>query len=261
MLEARFPSMLDSVHLTPYLWRVITHFGSAGLILPILTIVVIGLWQSGQRTAAGVWLIWLGLSILATVASKVLFLGWGIGVAELNFTGVSGHTVLATSVLPVFFSWVMALTPQRFNLVGALFGLGLSVGVGLSRVVLGTHSPSEVVAGWVIGLMVSAVTLYSLDGRHRRPWFASLSPLILLLALSTTTSNYLPTHDWELRLALLLSGQNQPHHRHQRLGPIPVGLHRFGYSDRVIEPVLGRSAKSANVRLPEHDRRSGSAIA
>ncbi len=230
--------MLDAFPLAPHLWRVITHLGSAGLVVPILAIVLIGLWQSGQRRAVRVWLLSLALAVITTVASKLLFLGWGIGVVALNFTGISGHAVLATSVLPVFFSWAMASAPQRFSVAGALFGLGLSVGVGLSRLVLGMHSESEVVAAWAIGLLVSAVTLNSLEGLQRRLWFSSLSPLILLLALNTTTSNYLPTHEWEVRLALLLSGHDQPHHRQELMRPLQLGLDEFGYLDSSVRGLV-----------------------
>lgn len=228
--------MLDVFTLKPHLWRVVTHLGSAGLVVPILAVALLGLWQSGQRRAVRVWLSWLGLAVIATLASKLLFLGWGIGVAALNFTGISGHAVLATSVLPVFFSWVMASASQRFSVAGALVGLGLSAGVGLSRLVLGMHSASEVVSAWAIGLMVGALTLNSLEVLHRRSWFSSSSPLILLLALNTTTSNYLPTHAWEVRLALLLSGHNHPHHRQQLIQPIPVGLDELGLRARSSTP-------------------------
>ena len=224
--------MLDAIQLPIDPWRVVTHLGSAGLILPILAIVVTGLWRSGQRTAVRVWLIGLGLAVTASVATKVLFLGWDIGVAELNFTGISGHTVLATSVLPVFCSWVMTPAPQRFSVAGAIFGMTLGFGVGVSRVVLGAHSPSEVVVAGGVGLLVSAVTLYSLVGEHRRFWFVSLSPLILLLALNTTTSNYLPTYHWEVRLALLLSGHKQPYHRHHSIHPFLVDRQGFEYGSR-----------------------------
>jgi hypothetical protein len=37
--------------------------------------------------------------------------------------------------------------------------------------------------------------------------------LVLLLALGTTTANYLPSHDWEVKLSTVLSGRNKPYTR------------------------------------------------
>lgn len=207
------PLMPETIDRPGYAWQVITHLGSAGLMLLIIAVVVLGLWQSAQRKALRVWLIALALAVLTTVSSKVLFFGWGIGIAALDFTGISGHALLATSVLPVFFGALIAPPSARGRLVGGLFGLALSIAVGISRVVLQAHSPSEVVAAWFLGLMVSGVTLATLEGQCRRPWFVSFSPWLLLLALNTTTATYLPTHDWEVRLALLLAGRDQSHQR------------------------------------------------
>ena len=86
-----------------------------------------------------------------------------------------------------------------------------------SRVVLGAHSVSEVViAGWM-GLLVSGLTVRALPHGARAPWFARLSPLVLLLALHTSTATYLPSHAWEVRLALYLSGHDRPFQRHDLL--------------------------------------------
>ena len=187
--------------------------------MPILAVAATGLWQSRQRAAVRIWLPAITLAIMITLTSKIIFLGWGAGIAELDFTGISGHAMLATSVLPVVFGWLLAGDQQRFSLTGAVIGLLVGAGVGLSRVVLDAHSISEVVAAWVAGLAVSGVTLNALETTTRRPWFVRLSPLVLLLSFSTTISNYLPAHEWETRFALLLSGRDSLYTRHQLMRP------------------------------------------
>lgn len=206
--------MFVEIQDTPYAWRVITHLGSLSLIMPVVAIAITGLWQSGQKVAVRIWLLALVLSVTITLATKILFLGWGIGIAALNFTGISGHTLLATSVLPVLFGWLFA-RDQRLKLAGAAFGLLIGTVVSVSRIFLNAHSASEVVVAWLTGLAVSGVTLKAIDSPPQLPWLAWLAPLVLFLAFDTTASSYLPAHDWEVRIALLLSGHHRPYTRHQ----------------------------------------------
>lgn len=195
-------------------WPLITHLGSASLLIPTLVITALGLRVSGQAAALRIWLLTIFVAIVATIVTKVLFFGWGIGSASLNFTGVSGHTLLATAVLPVLFGWLLASENSRFSLIaGVSFGALLSIGVGISRVVLGAHSVSEVILAWLIGGAVSGITLSALRSPNPRPWYAALSPALLLLAFGTTASTYLPTHNWEIDLSMFLSGHRKPYTR------------------------------------------------
>src|ERR1035437_1831684 len=146
------------------LWSMISHLGWVGISLPMLAFSATGLWQSHQQAAVRIWLLAITLAVAVTVASKVLFFGWGFGIASLNFTGLSGHTLLATSILPMFFCWLGASDKPRFRRAGAIFGLVLGVVVGVSRVVLGAHSSSEVVSAWFVGAAVSGVSFSALQG-------------------------------------------------------------------------------------------------
>jgi hypothetical protein len=154
--------------------------------------------------------------------SKCLFLGWGIGVAALDFTGVSGHTLLATSILPVLLRGIPWPALQARG-GGAALGWLLALVVGVSRVAVHAHSYSEVVAGWILGAAVSWPTMRELAPLALSHWASKLAPLVLLLALNTSTANYLPTHDMEVRLALLVSGQDKPFaRRHLHASPHPT---------------------------------------
>ena len=93
---------MPDAHLPPaHAWWILTHLGASSLLLPALLLVLGGLWESGARDAAKRYLLRLSIAVGITVVSKCLFFGWGIGIAALDFTGVSGHTLLATSILPV----------------------------------------------------------------------------------------------------------------------------------------------------------------
>lgn len=198
-------------------WQVLTHMGSASLLLPMVLLMAAGFWMSGQRRLVWVWLPALGLAAFLTLVSKILFMGWGIGSAALNFTGVSGHTVLAASVFPVLFVALSSRWLPRRPVWGVVLGLCVAAGVAVSRVELGAHSASEVTVAWLIGLVLTLRSVPTLAVGLQPPILVRLAPWVLLLAVHTSSATYLPSHSWEVRLALWLSGHDQPFERHHLL--------------------------------------------
>ena len=195
-------------------WSLVSRFGAAGVLLPAFAVAVYGLGCARQRAALRVWLPSLALAVVVTLASKLLFFGWGIGNAWLDFTGVSGHAVLAASILPVFCSGVLLGAERRVRVAGVVLGLLLAAAVGVSRVALAAHSWSEVIAAWLLGGAVSALALQAMrPGGMRSRWPARAAPLLLLLALAPGGGTYLPTHTWEVELSLWLSGRARPYTR------------------------------------------------
>ena len=179
--------------------------------LPVLAVTIYGLWQSRQRAALRVWLPSLALAVAVTLASKLLFFGWGIGNAWLDFTGVSGHALLAASILPVFFNGLLLAAEPRIRVAGVVFGGIVAIAVGISRVALAAHSWSEVVAACLLGGAVSVATLQAMrPGAAQPTWPARVAPLLLVLAFAPGGATYLPTHAWEVRLSLWLSGHERP---------------------------------------------------
>lgn len=192
----------------------VTRFGAAGVLLPVLVVAVGGLCWSRQYAAVRAWLPSLALAVVVTLVSKLLFFGWGIGSTFFDFTGVSGHTLLATSILPVFANWLLVAEARCISVAGVLSGAALAIAVGVSRVILGAHSWSEVVAAWALGGVVSALALQAMRSRgSRRPWLARFAPLLLLFALMPGSPSYLPTHAWEVDLSRWLSGRERPYTR------------------------------------------------
>ncbi|MFZ5719570.1 MAG: phosphatase PAP2 family protein [Pseudomonadota bacterium] len=83
----------------------------------------------------------------------------------------SGHSTLATATYLTLAMLVASLEPRRRTkaLAYGLAGIVL-VGVGLSRVYLGVHWPSDVLAGWCLGsawALVAWVALRLIGGRTR----------------------------------------------------------------------------------------------
>jgi len=44
-----------------------------------------------------------GITGAIVSASKLAFMGWGIGIRELDFTGFSGHSALFAAFWPIFY--------------------------------------------------------------------------------------------------------------------------------------------------------------
>src|SRR5690606_30000981 len=74
-----------------------------------------------------------------------------VEVTSMSFP--SGHSLLAASVYPTLGAVVAQLSRRRrvkFYVMAA--ALTLMVLIGVSRVYLGVHYPTDVLAGWVVGL-------------------------------------------------------------------------------------------------------------
>lgn len=201
------------------IWLVITHLGAAGIMLPMLLMITAGLWLAGQTSAVVTWTLAMTAGAVVVLASKVAFIGWGWGSASLNFTGISGHTMLAASIFPVWMGWLLAGPGRRFSLYGVALGLAIGAVVGWSRLVLGAHSPSEVILGWFLGMGISLVACKAIRGQVPSQGWDKLVAVLLLLTFSPSLSSYLPTHKWEVRVALALSGHARPYVRHDLYRP------------------------------------------
>ncbi len=194
-------------------WQLTTQLGSSSLLLPIMLISLASLWLTHQKKVVYIWAVTLSLAITITVITKLIFMGWGLGIASLNFTGVSGHTLLATSIFPILFFSAYGGEQEKIRNIGLWLGLMLSFIVGISRVVIGAHSVSEVIAGWVLGLMVCVLVLKTIESHRQRFAYLQLIGLVCMVGLGSTTPNYLPAHNLLTKLALLMTGHDKPYTR------------------------------------------------
>jgi membrane-associated phospholipid phosphatase len=198
-------------------WLAITRLGEAQIMLPA-TLAVLAWFalRPNGRALAGWWLGLMSVAVGVTTASKIAFIGYGIGVAEINFTGVSGHAMFAAVVYPLLLRVLAVGSPARERVaMGA--GIALAVLVGYSRLVLGAHSPSEVLAGWALGGLAGGAALaLARMPALRLPVWLPLSVLVLVPALVGTAP---PSHSHDIvtRLSLALSGRPTPYTRAQML--------------------------------------------
>lgn len=147
--------------------RATTRLGSrwliAGLTIPMVAVA----WRRCRQLAmvlAGAFPAGLALELLlkAVVDRPRPALAGGFGASF-----PSGHVLAAAAFWGLIPAWIYLVTRRRWAWAAsaALSGLALA-GVGLSRVYLGHHWPSDVVGGYLVG----AVFLLAAEWAVRRPW-------------------------------------------------------------------------------------------
>ena len=129
-------------------------------------------WRGHGRAAAAVIAVALLGSILNDDILKPILhrprpecvAHWG---SATGWSLPSGHA--AGSVTSFGFALMMiGATVERTVLRHAIYGaaIGLVAAIGLSRIVLGVHWPSDVLAGWLSGLVVAALGWAWVRGRR-----------------------------------------------------------------------------------------------
>jgi undecaprenyl-diphosphatase len=145
--------------------RIVTRAGSAAeLSLVAVSVAVVGLLVHRGPARSLAPAVALGMSSLLSQATKAIVdrtrppLVWHL----VNAPGHSFPSGHATNVTAVLLTGALVLprgatrSPRR---LGWLVGAALIIGaVGASRVVLGVHWPTDVLAGWILGAEVAGAT-------------------------------------------------------------------------------------------------------
>ncbi|WP_433038370.1 phosphatase PAP2 family protein [Actinomycetospora sp. CA-053990] len=153
---------------------VVTDLGSPTAMITLLVVValVLGLrrrsWHPvsfGLGGLAAVLVVDVGMKLVVVRPRPPLELR---AVAASGFSFPSGHALVSAGVLLLIAHLVLA--HHHRHLVAATLGGGLAiVAVGVSRVVLGVHYPSDVLAGWCLAVVaVGAVVVVDLVVARRR---------------------------------------------------------------------------------------------
>ncbi len=206
-----------------YAWHLLTRLGEMQILLPAALLVILVLARrADSRPLAYRWLVFLTLAGLTTLASKLAFIGWGIGSAALDFTGVSGHAMFAAAVYPLLLGALASPLRLRGQKIAVACGFALALVVGLSRIEVGAHSVSEVLAGLLLGGVASAAAI-AVASLPRVVIGSSLSVLVVAwIVLSPVHVPSLPTHAMVTRLALTLSGHSVPYTRRNMMAGLQL---------------------------------------
>lgn len=146
-----------------------TQLGHLTLMAAIGVVVLLGLLWRRAWLLAGAWTLgvagvglWVRL-IKTTVERARPDAPW---VLEQGFSFPSGHSA-GTLVTYGLLAWMLCLVwrrERRSAAVPVVVGTALVVlGVGASRVLLGVHHASDVLAGWLLGLAWGSAVLWALE--------------------------------------------------------------------------------------------------
>ncbi len=191
-VQWRFPATLVSL---AAIWLAMLLFGGGGPLdqriyealyaghRPLLASIAHGFTFLGEPTAliaasvaCALWLWWRGRARLGLVLIVVTMLGRGLSefqkiviarprpdldphLVAVNSTSFpSGH---ASSSMIFYLTLALALTAgTRWHRLAAAGAILLSLCIGLSRVMLGVHWPSDVIGGWSFGMLWVLLTLH-----------------------------------------------------------------------------------------------------
>lgn len=211
-------------------WFWISRLGESPIVLPIAAALVLVLLAFDAHRVLGAWVLALVAAIALTSVSKIAFLGWGLGIASLDFTGFSGHAVSAAAVYPVLGHVFARRRQASAAWWGAAMGFALAALIAVSRVTTHAHSVSESVLGFALGGAASLCAMGFRAPAHMRiPRWAWLSAAAWLSAMPFVNLPF-NTHQGVIKVALMLSQRPYPYQR--------ADLHRAPLT--AAQPVLAR---------------------
>lgn len=187
------------------------HFGDLDVALPLAAALAAWLFAAGAWRTALRWSLCFSAAVVLVGGSKIAFLGWGTGLAGLEFKAVSGHATVVAALYPVA-AWVLL---HQQGLIAARIGFGVALALAAMIAVLlvagGEHSAAEAASGWLLGTGVSLAGIaWSHDLRAARLlpglWWSLPVFVIGAWLMESAHVGY-----WMVKLALALSGNSHPH--------------------------------------------------
>jgi len=197
-------------------WTFITDLGDAAVMVPIALAIAVWLLAGRAWRGALAWLGLFGTGAFLVFCTKVAYAGWGIGVQEFDFTGISGHSMSATSVLAVVGYFIGSRFSKAAAIAAGSLGCCAGVIVGISRVVLGDHSPSEVVLGCALGGSIALAAIGMIRAHPRNAAAVVAFVFTVLMLIFTLHGERAPSEQLTVKVALYLSGRTTPFMRETR---------------------------------------------
>ncbi|WP_256079363.1 phosphatase PAP2 family protein [Massilia sp. YIM B04103] len=206
-------------------WQFLSILGSLNVTGPLGVAIAVWLLAGKSWRLTLNWCLLFGVGMALVVGTKVAYLGWGLGVPEVQFAGISGHAMRACAVFPVAAYLASRHRSLEFRYWVTGSGVLLSLLVSISRVPVLAHSWSEVITGAGLGLAVAGAFIWSARTERHVVMGRVLAVLCLPVLVLAPRAEPAPTEQWMRDLALYLSGKDKPHERTWQLGPPKNGSH------------------------------------
>ena len=141
----------------------LTILGSAAIVYTLTVLISAALWLSGRRPAAlHLAVVMLAAAIINNAVKMTIARARPeafFGDLPDSYSFASGHALFAGCLYGVLGGMLAAAAPRGWQRAAILASsLALIAGVGLSRVYLGVHYPTDVIAGFALAALVICMT-------------------------------------------------------------------------------------------------------
>ena len=135
----------------------ITSIGDPKMVVPLTAIVLAILWFKRHRLAAKFFALDAAGGVALSYFLKLAFSKqrpqlWESAITETTFSYPSGHA-LGSMVIYGFLSYVFATLYPRYAIAIYAFAVFMIGSIGFSRLYLGVHWPTDILAGYAIGFL------------------------------------------------------------------------------------------------------------
>jgi undecaprenyl-diphosphatase len=157
----------------------ITTLGNIEYILPITLLLIIYLLYKKRRLYALIVVFGVGGAAVANIVLKFLFhrdrpAFWHSLITETSYSFPSGHAMLSSALI---FCIIAILWKTRWRIVSIILGAIIILLIGYSRLYMGVHYPTDIIAGWSVSAIWIAVVLLVINtasSELRERWRARL---------------------------------------------------------------------------------------
>jgi membrane-associated phospholipid phosphatase len=138
--------------------KIVSEMGSGAFLLPLALCPLLWLLVQRRSAQSRFLVLSVGGAALLNPLVKLVFHRkrpalWTDGVTGWSFSFPSGHAMLSMAVvLALFFLLWQSRAPRPLQVLGTLVGGAFVASVGLARMYLGVHFPSDVLGGWAMSL-------------------------------------------------------------------------------------------------------------
>jgi len=108
-----------------------------------------------------VWLVLIVSTILKNITERTRPLTeYVAGMYVRSYSFPSGHAAGSTIAFGLLAYYGYRLLPSPFNYITLAIFTSLVILVGISRIYLGAHFPSDVIGGWVLGGIILCIVIF-----------------------------------------------------------------------------------------------------
>ncbi|MDD3341403.1 MAG: phosphatase PAP2 family protein [Bacilli bacterium] len=152
-----------------WLYKPITDFGDI-YILPVFVIFTVIYLHKKEPKKIMPFLILMAASLLLVLLFKFIFARQRpdiMGYFIFNgYSFPSGHSVMSSTFYLYIASLCMQKGQSKCKYIFALFSIVLAITIGFSRIYLGAHYFSDVMAGFILGALLLNIVLLWEEGRR-----------------------------------------------------------------------------------------------